>query len=299
MGRKRRKENAEKKLKKVTVSILSREHAGKVNKLYQIMERLIAEHHTDLAIAKIVIGWRFEKKEDADGRLWLGSLKKAGDVDRSLHDYDFVMLLNHEFVNSAATDEQITALIDHELCHGRVSKDSHGEIRVDEHGRAVFRTRKHDVEEFREIIARHGAWKSDLMDFFGAWKEAQSRPLLNEDNTPRRRSRRASEPALGPGDSVPDSHLKNGHANGKAKSNGKAAKTEPAEGSLESLGLPYPIIEACHKADLHTIEDVVRFQDEHGAIGIAEISGMGSEKAESLWATVSVYLEHQQTAAAK
>jgi hypothetical protein len=299
MGRKRRLETAEKKLKKVNVAIVAREHGGKVNKLYQIMERLIEEHHAHLSEAKIVIGWRFEKKEDADGRLWLGSLKKASDLDRSLHEYDFVMMLNHEFVNQAATDQQIEALIDHELCHGAATKDAHGEFKVDERGRRCYRIRKHDVEEFREIISRHGAWKSDLESFFGAWKEAKSRPLLDEHNQPRKQSKRFNEPALDKGETPPDTHLKNG--NGKAHTNGhaggkagKAAKNRkdapaPGSGSLEALDLPHPILEACQAAGFTTVEGVCQFVAENSRLALAELKNMGSERADALWGKIEEY----------
>ena len=201
MGRKKRKADAEKKRKKITVDVVSREHGGKTTKLYKIMDSLIAKHHKHLADAAIAIGWRYDKKQDADGRLWLGSLKKASDLDRKLHQFDFVMLLNHEFCNKAATDQQITALVDHELCHGQVSYDAHGERKEDGDGRGVYRIRKHDVEEFQEIVVRHGAWKGDLEKFFGAWKDKHDLPIIAEaeKNAAKKKKtgRTFSEPAHG------------------------------------------------------------------------------------------------------
>lgn len=36
---------------------------------------------------------------------------------------------------------------------------------TDEYGRSVWRTRKHDIEEFHAVIERHGCYKKDLEKF--------------------------------------------------------------------------------------------------------------------------------------
>lgn len=103
-------------------------HAKKVNvKLIQesqtfngrkIMAELIEKHHPHLRDAKIALAWMYNKKADVDGRLVLGRAKKGSDLDRDMHGYDFVILLNHEAWNAASfKPEQQAALIDHELTH--------------------------------------------------------------------------------------------------------------------------------------------------------------------------------------
>jgi hypothetical protein len=69
-------------------------------------------------------------------------------------------------------------VIDHELCHAQVSMDSNGEPKTDENGRTVYRTRKHDIEEFKEVVARHGLYKSDVESFAKAILADADRPLL-------------------------------------------------------------------------------------------------------------------------
>jgi|SRR6185503_11715836 len=167
MGRRRGGGSKKEKARKsVTVKMLERMHAGKITQPYRIMEQLVEDHHQHLKDAKIAIAWRFGWKSDADGRIKLGQCKKGSDLDRELHGFDFVILLNHEVLNAAGfTEDQTTALIDHELCHAAVTNDSNGEPKVDERGRTVYRIRKHDVEEFSEIVARHGCWKKDLEEF--------------------------------------------------------------------------------------------------------------------------------------
>ena len=55
------------------------------------------------------------------------------------------------------TDKQKEACIDHELCHC--------EIRQTNEGNKKRVTRPHDVEEFNEIVQRHGAWMSNVEQF--------------------------------------------------------------------------------------------------------------------------------------
>lgn len=170
----------EKSRKKVTVKLLKRLHAGEVVGPYRIMERLIKAHHPHLEDAKIAIAWRFGWKSDADGHTTLGQAKKGSDLDRELHDHDFVILLNHErWNNSGFTETQMDALMDHELCHCEVAKDSNGEPKTDDSGRTCYRIRKHDVEEFREVFERHGFWKSDLEFLADKVADKTSRPLLD------------------------------------------------------------------------------------------------------------------------
>lgn len=175
----RRRKSAAERRKKVTVTKLERFHAGNVTTPYRLMDEIIAAHHPHLADANICIAWAHGWKADADGRLQLGKMKKGSDLDREMHGYDAVMLLNHLAWNAAGFSEaQMRALIDHELCHLQVACDSDGEAKLDENGRTVYRIRKHDLEEFREIVARHGCWKDDVRKFAEAAVEKLEQPLL-------------------------------------------------------------------------------------------------------------------------
>lgn len=52
---------------------------------------------------------------------------------------------------------QQRALVDHELMHCDLEETEDGDLRMT--------TRPHDIEEFNEIVKRHGLWKSDLWEF--------------------------------------------------------------------------------------------------------------------------------------
>jgi len=169
-----------KKLKSVKVFLIPRlDDKGKVRQPYAIMEWLVGQHHAHLAEAKIALAWKHGNKSDQDGRLQLGQCRKASDLDHELHRFDFVILLNYEAWNMADwTVAQMEALIDHELTHASVAVDEDGEEKRNSQGRIVWRIRKHDVEEFREIVERHGLWKGDLSAFAMTAIEAGKNPMF-------------------------------------------------------------------------------------------------------------------------
>jgi hypothetical protein len=170
-----------KKLKKINHQLIERlGEKKKVVQPYRIMEELVKAHHEHLVGAKIALAWRFGWKEDKDGRLRLGQCRKVSDLDRDLHGYDFVILLNQEAWNAADFSEaDMRALIDHELCHAEVARDKHGGIKVDEQGRTIWRVRGHDIEEFIEIRARHGDWTATREAYAKVAIERKAAPLLN------------------------------------------------------------------------------------------------------------------------
>jgi hypothetical protein len=152
--------------------------------MYAMLRALIEAHHDDLerTKARIALAYALSWKADVDGRVKLGQCKKASDLDRELHAHDFVILLNAEFWQDGdVSDDQRRALLDHELMHAQVKLDDDGEYAVDTKGRYVFRTRKHDIEEFSDIVRRHGVWKRDLEEFYAALRNGkQARLPLGE-----------------------------------------------------------------------------------------------------------------------
>ena len=167
----------QKKRKKVPVRLIERKYSGKVVAVWRIMESLIKEHHQHLADAKIALAYHRGWNEDADGRLKLGTCAKGSDLHRQMHGFDFVITLNENVVPNLKED-QVAAIIDHELCHARPAMDTDGEQRFDERGGACWRIRRHDIEEFSDVVARHGIYMSSLEKMAAALEEARTRPLL-------------------------------------------------------------------------------------------------------------------------
>lgn len=149
-------------------------------RMYNLLDALVAEHHSDLAEARFALAWNTSWQPDVDGRVTLGKCKKASDLDRELAAFDFVIILREEFwKHPRVTDKQRTALLDHELMHAAVKFDDRGDPEHDTRGRTVYRTRKHDIEEFADIVARYGCWKSDLESFAAALRRGEVAPLLD------------------------------------------------------------------------------------------------------------------------
>lgn len=146
--------------------------------------RILAEmrrFHEDTKGAAIALAWCKRLKADQDGILVLGKCVKVSDLYREFAAYDFVILLNREvWEDSEFTKEKKRALVDHELCHAAEALDEEGEPKWDERGRRVFRSRKHEIEEFREIVQRHGCYKRDLELFAEALIKKRKTPLFDE-----------------------------------------------------------------------------------------------------------------------
>lgn len=169
-----------KKLKAVNVQVIERELAkGGTHDAYLMLDRIMAAHHDHLIEAKIALAWKLSWSADPDGRLILGKCKKADDLGRQLHGYDFVILLNKEVWECADfTTAMKTALLDHELCHAQVKKDKNDDVVKDENGKIVYRIRKHDLEEFRDIVRRHGMWDDCIRDFVRDAMRKTREPLM-------------------------------------------------------------------------------------------------------------------------
>ncbi len=144
-----------------------------------IARDLIREHHVHLAEAKIVYVFTDQKRKRCD-RVRIGSSAKLTAVQRFLASGMDAVELGPDFIivlDSNAwpdlTKAQRTALVDHELCHCAAfvkdvdqrpavwlrwtpemdSIDSYVEMR--------WGLRGHDIEEFGEVLFRHGFWKPE------------------------------------------------------------------------------------------------------------------------------------------
>ncbi len=134
---------------------------------------LIAEYHSDLASAPIVYVFRSPPSRSRD-RIVLGRALRvmglnaflvalaAGEapddfLDAVAADHTFfVMEIALEYWQDAAPEAR-AAIVDHELCHFYIDPEN-GELKI----------RAHDLEEFDEVVYRHGAWHEGIRSFVGA-----------------------------------------------------------------------------------------------------------------------------------
>lgn len=146
--------------------------------MYVLMDELIEAHHPDLCNARIALAWCTSWNPDVDGRVTLGKCKKASDLDRELVSFDFIILLRKSFWQSShVTDIQRRALLDHELCHACIKLDKYSDPVEDERGRRVYRIRRHDIEEFTDIVARYNCYTADLERFAAALRRSAEAPF--------------------------------------------------------------------------------------------------------------------------
>jgi hypothetical protein len=128
------------KPKKINVELIDPEARSR-NSMYLMLKGLIEEHHPHLKKAKIALARALPRAT--------GAAAAAG-----------------AFGPRALPR------------HAQQACDKDGKPREDERGRPVWRVRKHDIEEFREVVERHGCYKSDLEAFVKAALEARETPLF-------------------------------------------------------------------------------------------------------------------------
>lgn len=149
------------------------------DKAYELLRWVRGKWHQEIDQAKIALAFLKKVKADRDGIRMLGRIHKASDLQREFVAWDFVILLNEEVWRSEDwTDKQKKALLDHELCHVTVSLDKTDAVRTDDKGRTLYRMRRHDIEEFRVIVRRHGCYKADLEEFAAVLLKKIDAPLI-------------------------------------------------------------------------------------------------------------------------
>lgn len=134
----------------------------------ELASDIIAHHHPHLADANFVLLMRSPAAK-SKGKLTLGTAKKASPEHKALYtgEVDFIITLaGGEWRDM--TNRARRALLDHELCH------CVGDSEVG------WSLRGHDVEEFGEIIERHGLWHDDLKEVGETVRQLDFNAVLDE-----------------------------------------------------------------------------------------------------------------------
>jgi len=145
--------------------------------LYTMMDELIAAYHPDLSVGNIQLWWKSNFKEDRSGMLVCGRCHIVDEKMRQVGDVDIIIELNEQVFNDPDTTNELKrAIMDHELCHPRPIIDNEtGDQREDVQGRKLWFNRKHDLEEFREIVERHGFYRQEVQDFATTFQATRDR----------------------------------------------------------------------------------------------------------------------------
>lgn len=105
---------------------------------------------------------------------------------------DYMLFL---FINKEAwklfSSEQREELVDHELCHFSRTSWEEPDPKIEGKWITVYGTvddpdswsiREHDVEEFSDIIDRHGLWETGIEQFAAAVREAEHQMNFEDVN---------------------------------------------------------------------------------------------------------------------
>lgn len=136
-----------------------------------IAEGLIANFHTDLATARVLYCF-VDSAGTKGGRELYGKVRKFSGFQLWALERDFAVEVALDKWNDM-TEKQRTALIDHllERCAGEEDEDS---------GEMQWKIREPDVQEFRTVLFRQGAWNEDLQGFIEVAKGIKIEEIIEE-----------------------------------------------------------------------------------------------------------------------
>lgn len=131
-----------------------------------VVEYCVQRWHRHLEGATVVALGRPTPGKKLGREVW-ASLKIASPKERALwseesEDIDYVLVVAVSVWNRIPAETRI-ALVDHELCHA-AGWDAEAE---------AWLVRGHDVEEFGQVVERHGAWQETLRAFIETAQRVQ------------------------------------------------------------------------------------------------------------------------------
>jgi hypothetical protein len=135
----------------------------------ELAVRLIDNIHTHLAEARIKYLFR-TGNWDLKGRTTYGRAEKVSAKWNHLTGFDFIVTINRDiwFANKPEIRE---AILDHELTHCSRGED-------DKQGNPKWYIMPHSVEDFVNVIHRHGMWTTDLRHMAKANEEYEQLTML-------------------------------------------------------------------------------------------------------------------------
>lgn len=134
---------------------------------------LIPNYHPELATARIRYVFVSEASKKNGKEVW-GKVQKLSGFTEWALEKDFVVTVALDKWNEL-TDSQRTALTDHllERCTGEEDEES---------GDMKWKVRDPDVQEFPNILHRHGAWNEDLQSFVSMAQKIDLDSLIEEES---------------------------------------------------------------------------------------------------------------------
>jgi hypothetical protein len=149
----------------------------------KIAKELIREHHRHLTNVEIKFVFTDKIQKRAGKETW-GTARKVGSLAAFLAGQDendeqatFFVITITEPIWSYLPPEKRRALVDHELCHCWIDLDDEGD-----HPKLILVG--HDLEEFIQVIQRHGLWRDDVQKFVEVGSPLLQNSLFEEATEP-------------------------------------------------------------------------------------------------------------------
>ncbi len=144
--------------------------------LFVLAEKIIAEHHSYLEDARIAFLFRSGKWRNK-GKVVTGRALVAPPLWRCTSGFELVLIIN-EILYQSLDEKGREALLDHEL--SRFELQNSGSLVF---GEKTWTIREHDVQEFSDVVKRHGICFTNLQSLLaGQQLQLQSLQSLQEEN---------------------------------------------------------------------------------------------------------------------
>ena len=144
------------------------------SELAKIGAAVIKKYRPELKDLAIAYMFRDEAAVSS-GKLIAGRCIRVDDRNRTLHEHDIIIEIAKD-VWSQAEDRFKEALMDHELGHIGIRYDEDGTTPLeDDYGRIRTFLHHHDIEEFDDVLERHGAYHADLRKFLKKFEDHKAK----------------------------------------------------------------------------------------------------------------------------
>lgn len=132
--------------------------------------KIIKADRETLSILKICYMFRAEAAV-TDDKVIAGRCVRVDDRNWTVHKYDFLIEIARDVWDDASEEFQL-ALMDHELGHCGIRMDEDGQPGIDDKtNRIRSYCKMHDIEEFEDVLERHGGYHKSLRKFLAAFVE--------------------------------------------------------------------------------------------------------------------------------
>ena len=135
---------------------------------------IMDKYHSGLKVLSVRFILR-EKAQHTRDKIVPAKTYRCSDRDKNCHGHDFIIEVAKD-VWDAADERFRTAIVDHQLASIGVYYDEEGEPMRLPNERIKTFVRPPDIQEYHEVMERHGAYHVDLRKFLSVLEEKEKKP---------------------------------------------------------------------------------------------------------------------------